>query len=67
MGYLNAAIPRHSSTPLTERDWQKVDRLYEEGQLDIAIAEELGCSSKTIARWRWKNNLPRNDRAKPKD
>lgn len=67
MGYLNAAEPRHSSTPLSGDDWLKVDRLYREGGLDIAIAEELGCSSKTIARWRWKNNLPRNDRAKPKE
>lgn len=63
MTYKNASRPEaQSKTPLTDADWAEVERLYGEGELDITIAARVGCSSKTIARWRWANGLERRDR-----
>lgn len=48
--------------PLSSSDWDTIAKFYVAGQTDLEIARAVTCSSKTIARWRWANDLPRNDR-----
>jgi uncharacterized protein YjcR len=62
MTYKNAAQKRHSSRPIDAHEWLAIESMYEAGHTDLTIAQTIGCSSKTIARWRWRNGLPRNDR-----
>jgi DNA-binding CsgD family transcriptional regulator len=39
-------------------DWAAALPLYEKGQTDKQIAAVLGCSHKTVCKWRRKNGLP---------
>lgn len=55
------------STPLSAEDWEAITVLYARGETDLTIAADIGCSSKTIARWRKEEGLPRNDRATSKE
>lgn len=63
MTYRNATR-EHRDPPrqLTGDDWLTIQRLYDAGKLDLDIATAVGCSSKTISRWRTAESLPRNDR-----
>lgn len=64
MTYRNASRPEaETKRPLTDSDWAEVARLYGEAKTDLEIATAVGCASKTIARWRWREELPRNDRS----
>ena len=41
-------------------DWLRVRQLYDEGQSDLEIAEQLGCSKQTLANWRKREGLHAN-------
>lgn len=47
-----------SGAPKVPVDWTAAMRMYEQGQSDRQISKQLGCSSQTVHRWRWRNNLP---------
>ena len=39
-------------------DWEKGRELYDRGYNDDRIAEELGCSPRTVEEWRRRHHLP---------
>lgn len=41
-------------------DWLRARHLYDEGQSDLEIAEQLGCSKQTLANWRKREGLHAN-------
>lgn len=41
-------------------DWLRARQLYDEGQSDLEIAEQLGCSKQTLANWRKREGLHAN-------
>lgn len=41
-------------------DWLRVRQLYDEGQSDLEIAEQLGYSKQTLANWRKREGLHAN-------
>lgn len=49
-------------TPMPLDQYVKIGRMYEMGATDIEIANEVGCASKTVQRWRARQGKPRNDR-----
>lgn len=51
-------IHTHTARPCTF-DWDEALRLYEKGCTDNQIAANLGCSPKSVSKWRRKNCLPR--------
>ncbi len=57
MTYRNAVRDHVSpgTRHLADSDWVTIDLLVAYGLTDIEIAERVGCSSKTVARWRWRN------------
>jgi hypothetical protein len=48
---------------LTAEDYAMIAALYAECLIDREVAQKVGCSSKTVARWRWTNGKPANGRA----
>lgn len=44
--------------PQPRLDWEKIMQLYEQGYTDMHIARIIGCSDRTVQKWRKKNNLP---------
>jgi hypothetical protein len=47
---------------LDAADYKTIEKLYSEKWMDREIAHKVGCSSKTVARWRWTNGKPANGR-----
>ena len=63
MTYRNSRnTSRNSAQPLTPEEWATIEKLYNDKRTDLEIADHVGVSSKTVARWRWSRDLERNDR-----
>jgi DNA-binding NarL/FixJ family response regulator len=46
---------------LAPEDWKAIEQLVANGLTDVEVAERVGCSSKTVARWRWdRDHEPRD-------
>lgn len=53
-------LPAHAAGPGVgyKYDWDKALALYDKGYTDKQIGKALGCSFKTVNKWRRRNNLP---------
>ena len=58
---LGVKVPGRAAKDLPASvDWLRARQLYDEGQSDLEIAEQLGCSKQTLANWRKREGLHAN-------